>query len=305
MAYRSIQKMNDPNSFEWNEPQTPEQIMDEAIKKYSLDKLYVLFSGGKDSSCVAHYIATNYPDKFGGVVFTNTGLGAQDTRKFVLDYCKKMGWRLWFTWSDKRKTFKDVLLERGWAAPQTHRTWMGYLKFHSWYYFGSDRLKKGEKMAFISGVRKKESRARQYAKKYTKTPVDHYGKVVFIKPFLFKNGEQLWNYFYEFGLEKSKVYEWLNRSGECHCGAHAQAWDLQLIKQYDPLTFETIQYYEKQIELYGTDVAKKYHKWGGHSKLTTEDIQKQSSLDTFTDGDQVIKVSDDYCGESCMVEEGQ
>ena len=76
--------MNDPNSFEWNEPQTPDQIMDDAIEKYSLDKLYVLFSGGKDSSCVAHYIATNYPDKFGGVVFTNTGLGAQDTRKFVI-----------------------------------------------------------------------------------------------------------------------------------------------------------------------------------------------------------------------------
>ena len=52
-------------SFEWYEPEPPEQIMDRAISEYSLDKLYVLFSGGKDSVCVAHYIATNYPKLFG------------------------------------------------------------------------------------------------------------------------------------------------------------------------------------------------------------------------------------------------
>ena len=51
----------------------PKEIMDMAIKQYSLDKLYVLFSGGKDSVCVLHFIATNYPDIFGGAVFTKIG----------------------------------------------------------------------------------------------------------------------------------------------------------------------------------------------------------------------------------------
>lgn len=289
--------------LEWYEPETPEKIMMDAIERYSLDKLYVLFSGGKDSSCVAHYIATNYPDKFGGVVFTNTGLGAQDTRKFVLDYCKKMGWPLWFTWSDKRKRFVDVLLEYGWAFPGNHRQWMGYLKFHSWYYFGTDRIKKGERMAFISGVRKSESRARAKVKKYTKSPIDTYGKVVFIKPFLFKNGKQLWDYFIENDLEKSPVYEWLNRSGECHCGAHAQDWDLKLIERYDPFAFETIKFYEKLIIEKGTDNAKRYNKWGGHFKQSTNDVINQTLLENFFEEKEHLTFNEDYCGESCIIEE--
>jgi len=61
----------------WVEPETPKQIMDGVIEKYHYDKFYVLFSGGKDSVCVADYIATNYSKQFAGIVFTNTGLGAK------------------------------------------------------------------------------------------------------------------------------------------------------------------------------------------------------------------------------------
>ena len=133
-------------SFEWYEPETPEQIMDRAISEYSLDKLYVLFSGGKDSVCVAHYIATNYPKLFGGVVFTNVGLGSQETRKFVIDYCKEMGWKLYMTWADDRRRFIDIVLDYGFATAGSHRIWMSYLKFHSWHYFAKDRKRFNEKI---------------------------------------------------------------------------------------------------------------------------------------------------------------
>ena len=143
-------------TLQYKQELEPKEIVNIAIKQYSLDKLYVLFSGGKDSVCVLHFIATNFPDKFAGAVFTNTGLGSQETRKFVINYCKEMGWKLYLTYPQEKERFQKIMLKNGFATPGSHRIWMGYLKYHAWYYFSKWRKKElNENMAFISGVRKK------------------------------------------------------------------------------------------------------------------------------------------------------
>jgi len=283
-------------TLQYKQELEPKEIVNIAIKQYSLDKLYVLFSGGKDSVCVLHFIATNFPDKFAGAVFTNTGLGSQETRKFVINYCKEMGWKLYLTYPQEKERFQKIMLKNGFATPGSHRIWMGYLKYHAWYYFSKWRKKElNENMAFISGVRKKESKQRNKIKAYTKKPTDVNATMVFIKPFLYKNGVELWDYFIENNLKKTPVYDWLNRSGECYCGAFTQPGDLKLMQKYDPLAFETIRRYEKLIQENGTDVAKKNCKWGEHNQ-STDDIINQTLLDGF------IKTDEDYCGESCMIE---
>jgi len=319
----------------WHEPKLPNEIMDEAIEKYELDSLYVLFSGGKDSVCVADYIAKNYPKQFKGLVFTNTGLGAQETRKFVLSYCKEKGWPLDMSWSHKEHDrFVNVIQKYGFAGPGNHGMWMGYLKYHNWFYYMKDKLDKGEKAAFISGVRKKESNARDKLKAYSKTPVDLDGRTIFIKPFLYKNGTQLWDYFNENELKKSPVYAWLNKSGECYCGAHAMEFELKLLELYDKFAFDTIKYYESVIKRtleYMTFVTgaseaeivnwermymKKHLKekmpeyqkqmarlsmfdtWG--TGPPTEDIENQTLLDQWSE-ESGMHVNEDYCGESCQV----
>jgi len=291
--------------IEWLEQQTPEQIVSDAIELYELDSLYVLFSGGKDSVCVADFIATNYPEQFKGVVFTNVGLGSQETRKFVINYCKERGWKLFMTWNvDERRRFLNIVLREGFAFEGNHRQWMGMVKFQSWYYFMRDYIKpQGQHAAFISGVRKKESQRRNKISKFTKKPVDISADMIFIKPFLWKDGSQLWDYFYTHNLKKTPVYEWLNRSGECYCGAFAEPWDLKLFEKFDKLAYDTIKWIEKQIDTRGSDKAKKYNKWG--MKESTEDIKDQQTFDVyFTDeetGDK-MEVIDDYCGESCVVQ---
>jgi len=319
----------------WHEPETPTQIMDGAIKKYNLDSLWVLLSGGKDSVCVADFIAKNYPKQFKGVVFTNTGLGAQETRKFVLSYCKEKGWPLQMTWANQdHDRFINVIRKYGFAGPGNHGMWMGFLKYHAWYYFMKQRLKMGEKACFISGVRKKESIQREKIKKYTKFPVDVDGKQIFIKPFLYKNGTQLWEYFNEHDMKKSKVYEWLNKSGECYCGAHAMDFELKLLEIYDRLAFDTIKHYEQvikdtraycilvsgatetqiqnwchqirvphlkdKLEEYQKQIARLtlYDTWGAGP--STKDIENQTLMDQWV-SESGIKVNEDYCGESCEV----
>lgn len=280
--------------LERHQTKSPKTIMDEAIKEHNLDKLYVLFSGGKDSVCIVHFIATNYPDKFAGCVFTNVGLGSQDTRKFVIEYCKKMGWKLWMTWPSERDRFYNIVLKYGFGFAGNHRQWMGALKYHSWYYFMKERLALGEKAAFVSGVRKKESIQRNKVRQYTKKPVDVDYKLIFIKPFLYKNGVQLWEYYNKHELKKSPTYLWFNRSGECYCGCFAEAWELQLFEKYDKLAFESIKWLEQEIERHGTPLAKKFHKWG-HRGGDTLAIEEQTTFD------DLMNVNEDYCGESCVV----
>lgn len=271
----------------WVEPQTPDQIIHDLINNHKKKNFYVLFSGGKDSVSIAHYIASNYPENFKGVVFTNTGISSQITRKFVLDYCKKMNWQLHMTWA--RKPYYDIVMEHGFPNPKSHRIIMGYLKFQSWYYFLKNKKKDS---AFISGVRKKESWARNKIRFYTKTPIDINAGLTFAKPFLYKNGSQLMEYFVKNGLKKSPSYDYFDKSGECWCGCFYNDWELKMIEKFDPFLFQTIQWLEKQLQLNGTKEAKKFPYWG--RSVGTEQTKLQKSLLDYN-------INEDYCGESCEV----
>jgi len=318
----------------WAEPQTPEEIMSEVMQKYGYNRFYVLMSGGKDSVCVADFISKNYPEEFAGIVFTNTGLGATATRKFVVDYAKKRGWKIHMTWASEKERFYNIAMRFGFAFAGNHSMWMGYLKMHTWYYFLHPKIKSGENACFISGVRKKESRMRNKIKKYTKKPLDFNSGLPYVKPFLYKNGSQLWDYFIENDLEKTPVYEWLNRSGECYCGAHAEEWDLKLMEKYDRLAFDTIKWLEKEMvkklsqlktstgftdsqianwyRMYHEPTLKDkltaiqkqlvcltyFNRWG--NKVSTNDIENQQTLASWFDSP--VKVNEDYCGESCVVD---
>ena len=273
--------------LEWLEPQSPDEIIQDLIEKHNKKNFYVLFSGGKDSVCIADFISKNYPDNFKGVVFTNTGISSNITRKFVIDYCKKMKWPLHMTWA--KKSYYEIVLEHGFPNPKSHKVIMGYLKFQSWYYFMKD---KKNDSAFISGVRKKESWARNKIRFYTKTPIDINATLTFCKPFLYKNGTQLSEYFIKNGLKKSPAYDYFDKSGECWCGCFYNEWELKMIEKYDSLLFETIQWLESQVKKYGTKEAKKFPYWG--RRVGSNQYKLKKSLEDF-------EVNDDYCGESCEV----
>lgn len=272
----------------WLEPQSPEEIMSDLINNHKKTDFYVLYSGGKDSACVAHYIAENYPEHFKGVVFTNTGIASPITRKFVLDYCKEMNWKLYFTWA--RKSYHDIVMQHGFPNPASHRVVMGYLKFQSWYYFIRSVKKTS---AFISGVRKKESWARDKVRFYTKKPIDINATMTFAKPFLYKNGTQLMEYFIKNGLKKTPAYEYFDKSGECWCGCFYNEWELKMLEKYDPFVFNTIKSLEKEVQLNGTKEAKKFPHWGRSVGANYSELQ--TTLEKFD-------VNEDYCGESCTVE---
>ena len=288
---RMIQEKESTEDLTWLEPKTPHEIIDELVTKYDKNRFYVLLSGGKDSFSVLHFIATNYPQYFAGAVFTNTGISSTMTRRFVLEECKKRGWPVEMTWA--KKHYYDVVMEHGFPGVGSHRIIMGYLKFHSWYWYLRDKIKKGEKAVYISGVRKKESWARDKKRFYTKKPIDDGHGVLFCKPFLYKNGSQLAEYFITNGLKKSPAYDYFDKSGECWCGCFYNEWELKMIEKHDPFLFESIKWLEKELQLHGTDEAKKFPKWG--RSVGAEISEMQTTFEDFV-------VNEDYCGESCMIE---
>ena len=286
----------------WKEPQTPKQIVDEAIGR-GYDRFYVLYSGGQDSGCIAHYIAENYPDKFKAVLHADTGVSLKQTRQFVHDYCAEQGWPLIITKAPNRKrghgmfgdsfTFEEFVLEDGFPGPHNHRHVMGFLKYFGWREFMIKTLDRdGPGACFISGVRKKESTVRNKFRQYTKKKINKDGRLVFVLPFLFKNGVQTSRYFFEYGLKKSPAYELgFGISGECLCGAFADPWERLLIQRNDPELYEYLVNLEEKVKREGTALAKHNVKWGQALPVARN---KKKTKDEF----QTL-----LCEESCVVSE--
>lgn len=289
----------------WTEPQAPEEIMASLIRTHKVEKVYVLYSGGKDSNCVDHYVAENYPEIYGGRLFTNTSIAMPGVRRFVIENSRKMGRPLYMTWP--RRTYHSIVMKYGFPGVSVHGYIMHQLKFESWRYFAKWRSAH-ERMALISGVRKKESWARNKKRLYTRKPVYEDSQVTLCTPFLYKNGEQLLRYFIEHGLEKSPAYDFMDISGECLCGCFAQPWELTGLKKGAPFIFETIQWMERQVqeriaglesrrasltddEKENLKQLKRSPRWGGTAG--TEAAVEQESLDLWA--------SEDLCGESCAV----
>ncbi len=272
----------------WLEPQTPKEIMEELIDDHKIEYIYVLYSGGQDSGCVADFCFKNYPEMIKNLVFTCTGIGSPITRKFALEYAQEKGWPIELTWA--RKSFYDIVIEKGFPGPGSHKIIMGYLKFQSWYYYMKPKLKRGERSAFVSGVRKKESWVRDRVKFYSKKPIDVNATLTFVKPFLYKNGNQLQEYFIKEGLKKSPAYDYFGKSGECWCGCFYNEWELKMLEKCDPFVFNTIRWLEEQVKLKGSKEAQKFPHWG--RSVGADYSELQSTLGDF---------NEDYCGESCQV----
>lgn len=274
----------------WLEPQSPKEIIEGLKDDYKIEKIYPLYSGGQDSGCTVDFCYKNYPEMIGKVVFTCTGIGSPITRKFAIDYANEKGWDLELTWA--RKSYYDIVIEEGFPNAGAHKIIMGYLKFQSWYYYHRQFMK-NKKACFISGVRKKESWARNKIRFYTKKPIDVNATMTFCKPFLYKNGTQLQEYFIKNGLKKSPAYEYFGKSGECWCGCFYNEWELKMLEKFDPFVFNTIKWLEKEVQEKGSKTAKKFPNWGRSVGANISEMQ--SVLGDF-------EINEDYCGESCQVD---
>mgnify|MGYP000374230639 CR=1 FL=1 len=68
--------------------------------------------------------------------------------------------------------------------------------------------------------------------------------------------------------------------------------ELKMLEAHDPFICNTIKWYEKQLQIVGSDTAKRHPHWG-------QSVGAENAIQQTTFGD--FEINEDYCGESCEV----
>lgn len=242
-------------------PPPPLSIIEDARKKYGIKKFIGLFSGGKDSLAVCHYMHSQ--KVMDEVLYLRTGIGVKENFEFVLDTCNKYKWKLNVMDPKPQFTYEVFVKRFGFPHSGIHNAIMGFLKWFQIRQFAKDH--KDECIAFLSGRRKKESARRKFSIKSMYAIDKPEKNIVMVAPLFFWTTKDIWDYIDENNLQLCPVYKTLHLSGDCLCGSFAELGESEMIKTFHPDLAQKIVSLEKK---YGG-------KWGNHVSMTGTMNQKK------------------------------
>lgn len=205
-----------------------------------IESVAVLYSGGNDSTTVAHLflgLATH-------AVHANTTIGVEQTRQFVRDTCA--AWNLPLIEKYAPQTYADLVRAHGFPGPGHHFKMYQRLKERC---LDAARIDLGvhrsrtKRALFIAGRRRDES-ARRADIPFHEAD----GSVIWVSPLaewtkLDLNTYRLMNP----DVPRNPVADSLHMSGECLCGSFAKVGELEMVGDYFPEVREEIEALELEI----------------------------------------------------------
>lgn len=245
---------------------TPEQWVTEAKKRWSPIRTFCLFSGGNDSGVLAHRCRDDYDV----LLFIDTGLAVPGVEGHVIDFAK---------WLDKPlmtvrsgHAYREMVLggrpmSNGEPEPAHGFPGKGH---HGKAY---SRLKerrieevvrctkighpRSASVLFLSGVRRDESQRRS-----KRMPLTEHHSAKYCNPLIEWTNAEMRDYRERHELPESDVASLLHRSGECNCGAFADAEaERAMLKSLWPEWWaDTIESLEREAEERGI----RWCRWGGY-----------------------------------------
>ncbi len=237
-------------------------ILDAAIAEHDPVAVYALFSGGHDSLCASD-IAAGHP-RFSGCVHVNTGIGVAETREFVRETCKAMGWPLremhpppFSPTAAKRRPGINYDSLPAYVAATMHYGFPGFGGHRVMYNRLKERClrqlvreaKRGprDRALLVTGVRKEESTRRMGVVE----PIQREGCRVWCAPIANWTGIEKQDYIDGRSLPKNQVVEILCMSGECLCGAFAKPGELEELRAFYPAAAAQIEALQEQVKACG------------------------------------------------------
>jgi 3'-phosphoadenosine 5'-phosphosulfate sulfotransferase (PAPS reductase)/FAD synthetase len=251
--------------FLWPQKQ-PTEILAEARLLYNPIRSFALFSGGNDSIVTTHLsMSTGLVDE---VLHINTGIGIPETRQFVQETCKALGWPLREIHAEKGQ-YEKFVRKYGFPGPQAHKYSYVWLKERPLKkLIRETKTKRMDKIFLITGVRNLESARRMgYV-----APVRKDGASIWVAPAFQWSKLDLHAYKKKHNLPTSPVVEKFHMSGECLCGAYAHENEMQELEEHFPIVSNRIHLLEKEMEGTGKPCV-----WGHRGKWEDEADQEDDS----------------------------
>jgi len=228
-------------------------VLNEAIEQYSPSQVFGLFSGGHDSLASTSIVAKH--PRFTAAVHINTGIGIEETRKFVRSTCKEQGWPLieLRAKEDCGQDYRELVLEYGFPGPGHHYKMYGRLKERCLELLLRTRKRhRRDRLVFTSGCRSQESSRRmghvEPIQNIKRSPC-----VVWVAPIHDWSKSDCVEYIESEGLPQNQVVRYMHMSGECLCGAYAHPGELAEIEMWYPKTAAKIKALEKEVRQRGHD----------------------------------------------------
>ncbi|HTU77389.1 MAG TPA: phosphoadenosine phosphosulfate reductase family protein [Solirubrobacteraceae bacterium] len=278
--------------------QNPDELISAARAEHEPVAAWCLFSGGNDSTVLAHRCREHYD----GLAWIDTGTAVPGVETFVREYAAWIGkplrvlsagdayrtmvlgdlvwWARFIAAHDREPTLTiEQLIARdtrrygrasggelgqvphGFPGPGAHGRAYNRLKerqIMSLLRESKQGHPRRSRVLFLSGIRRAESRRRSKREAINRLP----GKsAVFVNPLIDWTGEDMRRYRREHDLPESPAAALLHRSGECNCGAFAKAGEerAMLGALYPDFVAAVIESLEEEAQAAGV----RWCRWGG------------------------------------------
>ncbi len=231
--------------------------------------MWCLFSGGNDSTVLAHRCRDHYD----GLAFIDTGTAVPGVAEFIREYAH---------WLDKPLRVMhasdayrrmvlggDVLRDGtvrtglGFPGPAMHGRAYGALKenqIRALLRESKTGHQRRSRVLFLTGLRRAESRRRANREPINR---ERRSSAVFANPLLNWSSAHMAAYRRAHRIPESDAAALLHRSGECNCGAFASAeHERAMLKALYPDFFASIEALETEADAAGL----RWCRWGGYDR---------------------------------------
>jgi 3'-phosphoadenosine 5'-phosphosulfate sulfotransferase (PAPS reductase)/FAD synthetase len=214
----------------------------------------VLFSGGNDSTVLAHLFRdADY------AIHANTTIGIEQTRQFVRDTCEAWGLALIErTPPNPKDHYRALVLDQGFPGPGHHFKMFQRLKERALRQAKKELVTdpRNERVVYLAGRRRQESERRANVPE-----LERVGSIVWVSPLVRWTKPDLATYRQMFDVPRNEVADLCHMSGECLCGAFAHEGEREEIGEWFPEPFEVIAELEAEIAD-RTDIPEHRKRWG-------------------------------------------
>lgn len=253
------------------------RILDEARKEHftnhDMVACVVLFSGGNDSTVLAHFMR-HHCSHFG---HANTGIGVEATRQFVRDVAADWQIPLLERSPDPKDSYEAQVAEHGFPGPGHHYKMYQRLKERAIRKMRAELVTdhRTQRVMFVAGRRRAESNRRQNIPEHERE-----GSAVWVSPLANWSDDDMALYRrLERDVPHNEVTDHLHMSGECLCGAFAGPGEEDVVRFFYPEIGDEIDRLAELARANGVTEQRCRWGWGAYGRTITRHEWDQLAFD--------------------------